>query len=131
MLFHHRYSKRSRMHYRICGNDRDYGDRCNNPQTLPTHPTSPHPLNQRQRRLGVCIDHAQQRPRRGIGLAAVLLPISRSADWHAQALRELRLAEPGLGADRFDVRPGGDVAPAAITPPIRPATTCASHSRTA
>ena len=93
----------------------DYGNRCINPQ-LGFQSTSPHPLNQRQRRLGISIDHAQQRPRWGIGRAAVLFPIAHGADGHAQALGELRLAEPGLGADRFHVWPGGDAALAGVAP---------------
>ena len=43
-------------------------------------PTSPHPLNQRQRRLRISIDHPQQRPRRRIGRAAVLFPVLRYFD---------------------------------------------------
>ena len=68
--------------------------------------TSPHSLNQRQRRLGVSINHPQQRPRGRIGRAAVLFPVAYGADWLAQALGLFVLAEAGLGADRLDVWPG-------------------------
>ncbi len=72
-------------------------------------PSSPRrPFNQRQRRLRVRIDHPQQRPRRGVGGAAVLFPIAHGGNGDAQlvgsvgptARLRLGLAEPGLGADR-------------------------------
>lgn len=68
------------------------------------------PLDQIQRRLRVRIDHPKQRPRRGVGIAAVLLPVAQGGDGDAEPGGEFRLAEFGLGADRLDVRPGGDTA---------------------
>lgn len=68
------------------------------------------PLDQIQRRLRVRIHHPQQRPRRGVGRTAILLPVLQRRDGETQLGGEFGLAEPGLGADRLDVGASGDAA---------------------
>jgi hypothetical protein len=54
-------------------------------------------------RLGIPFDHAQQRPRRAVGSAPAMFPLSHGTFFQPERVGKLRLAEIELLANRRDI----------------------------